>query len=31
MKKNLSDIIYKCPVRDVAGDTSIQVNALHFD
>lgn len=31
MKKTLSDIIYKCPVRDVAGDTSIKVDALHFD
>ncbi|MDY0076732.1 MAG: UDP-N-acetylmuramoyl-L-alanyl-D-glutamate--2,6-diaminopimelate ligase [Bacteroidales bacterium] len=31
MKKSLSDIIYKCPVRDVAGDTSTTVDALYFD
>ncbi|MBZ0241764.1 MAG: UDP-N-acetylmuramoyl-L-alanyl-D-glutamate--2,6-diaminopimelate ligase, partial [Bacteroidales bacterium] len=31
MEKSLSDIIYKCPVRDVAGDTSICVDALCFD
>lgn len=31
MKKSLSDILYKCPVRDVAGDTSAKVDALHFD
>lgn len=31
MKKLLSDIIYKCPVRELAGDTSTEVSALHFD
>ncbi|MBU1367976.1 MAG: UDP-N-acetylmuramoyl-L-alanyl-D-glutamate--2,6-diaminopimelate ligase [Bacteroidetes bacterium] len=31
MTKLLSDILYKCPVRQVIGNTELAVEAIHFD